>query len=216
MHTFDPLPSYLVNRYNGWKATSYSENKSWYRRLAQEGQRPRAMVVACCDSRVQVEPIFGVDAGEIFVHRSIANLVPPYQAEGDYRGTSAAIEYAVTALCVSHLIVLGHSDCGGVKGCFEMCEGRAPELEKPESFVGRWMNILRPGYDRIADTADDSERAAALEKEAVVVSLENIMTFPFVENAVEAEKLTLHGLWQDIGEGTLKQYLGKDQGFQPV
>ena len=111
-----PLPGYLVQRYHGWKATGYAENATWYRRLAAEGQRPRAMVISCCDSRVHVTSIFGADQGEFFIHRNIANLVPPYQPDGDHHGTSAAVEYAVRVLNVAHLIVLGHSNCGGIKG----------------------------------------------------------------------------------------------------
>ena len=108
------LPSYLLQRYQGWKATGYAENQTWYRRLAAEGQRPRAMVISCCDSRVHVTSIFGADQGEFFIHRNIANLVPPYEPDGKQHGTSAAVEYAVNALKVAHLIVLGHSSCGGV------------------------------------------------------------------------------------------------------
>ena len=102
-----PLPPYLVQRYNGWKATSYQENKAWYHRLAEDGQHPRAMVISCCDSRVHVTAIFGADHGEFFIHRNIANLVPPYKPDGDIHGTSAAVEYAVTVLKVAHLVVLG-------------------------------------------------------------------------------------------------------------
>ncbi|MGH1459906.1 MAG: carbonic anhydrase [Paracoccaceae bacterium] len=209
-----PLPAYLVQRYHGWKATTYDENKSWYRRLADEGQRPRAMVISCCDSRVHVTAIFGADQGEFFIHRNIANLVPPYEPDGDHHGTSAAVEYAVTALKVAHIVVLGHSSCGGVQGCMDMCTGDAPELEEKTSFVGRWMDILRPGYEMVKDIADPKERVRALEKRSVVTSLENLMSFPFVKEAVDAGELTLHGLWNDIGEGGLEQYDGK--GFSPV
>ncbi|MHA6324595.1 carbonic anhydrase [Roseivivax sp. CAU 1753] len=207
MKHIKPLPHYLVTRYHGWKATSYSENSAWYRRLAAEGQRPRAMVISCCDSRVHVTSIFGADQGEFFIHRNIANLVPFYEPDGNQHGTSAAVEYAVTALHVSHLIVLGHSNCGGVQGCLDMCCGKAPELEEASSFVGRWMDILRPGYERVqARGVSEEESARALEKEAVMVSLENLMTFPFVKSAVEAGDLSLHGLWTDIGEGSLEQF----------
>jgi len=203
-----PLPSYLTKRYHGWKATSYADNKVWYRHLAEEGQRPRAMVISCCDSRVHVTSIFGADQGEFFIHRNIANLVPPYAPDGDHHGTSAALEFAVTSLKVAHLIVLGHSNCGGVNGCYDMCSGQAPELEKKSSFVGRWMDILRPGYNRVKDMnlEDEAEARRQLEKASVVISLENLLTFPFVKSAVESEILSLHGLWHDIGEGGLQNY----------
>ena len=201
-----PLPNYLIQRYHGWKATTFEDNHAWYRRLASEGQRPRAMVISCCDSRVHVTAIFGAEQGEFFIHRNIANLVPAYLPDGEPHGTSAAVEYAVTALKVSHIIVLGHSSCGGVRGCHDMCTGHAPDLEKSSSFVGRWMDILRPGYERVKDIKDEAERVARLEREAVLVSVENLMSFPFVKTAVENNELTLHGLWTDIAEGSLEQF----------
>jgi len=211
-----PLPHYLVSRFHGWKATGYADNKSWYRRLASEGQHPRAMVISCCDSRVHVTSIFGADQGEFFIHRNIASLVPPYEPDGQKHGTSAAIEYAVTALKVAHVIVMGHSSCGGVRGFYDMTMGTAPELREETSFVGRWMDLLQPGYDRIKATRSGPECIDALEKEAVVVSLDNLMTFPFVRESVEAEELTLHGLWHDIGEGDLMWFDAEDRTFKPV
>ncbi|HBM57732.1 carbonic anhydrase [Salipiger marinus] len=210
-----PLPTYLAQRFHGWKATSYAENAAWYRRLSSEGQHPRAMVISCCDSRVHVTSIFGADTGEFFIHRNIANLVPPYLPDGQQHGTSAAVEYAVTALKVAHVIVMGHSGCGGVKGCLDMCSGNAPHLEEKSSFVGRWMDILRPGYERVKDQEED-RRAALLEREAVVVSLENLMTFPFVRSAVEAGDMSLHGLWHEIGGGALECYDPRTGGFVAV
>ncbi|MBT9384091.1 carbonic anhydrase [Pseudooceanicola sp. CBS1P-1] len=211
-----PLPSLLVQRYHGWKATTFTENKSWYRRLADEGQRPKTMIISCCDSRVHVTGIFGADQGEFFIHRNIANLVPPYQPDGQQHGTSAALEYAVTALKVAHVVIMGHSKCGGVQGCLDMCSGHAPELEEESSFVGRWMDLLRPGYDRVKDIQGYEAQRDALEKEAVLVSLENLMTFPFVKDAVEAENLSLHGLWHDIGNGSVEQYLPDQKAFRAI
>jgi carbonic anhydrase len=208
-----PLPQSLVQRYRGWKATSYKDNKAWYHHLAKEGQHPRAMVISCCDSRVHVNALFGADSGEFFVHRNIANLVPPYLPDGDHHGTSAAVEYAVTALKVAHLIVMGHSSCGGVKGCHDMCAGLAPELEEKTSFVGRWMDLLRPGYEKVKGIKNDHERLRALEKQAIRVSLENLMTFPYVAAAVKDETLTLHGVWNDIAAGTLEQYDAASESF---
>jgi carbonic anhydrase len=211
-----PLPEYLTQRYLGWKATRFAENKAWFRHLADLGQHPRAMVISCCDSRVHVTAIFGSDTGEFFIHRNVANLVPPYQPDGDHHGTSAAVEYAVTTLKVAHVIILGHSNCGGVAGCHDMCSGAAPELEQTSSFVGRWMDILRPGYDRVCNQGSRAEQIAALEREGVVVSLENLMSFPFVRAAIEAETMSIHGLWNDIGEGTLLCYDAETGGWNPV
>lgn len=211
-----PLPNYLVQRFQGWRATTYQDNKAWYHRLAEGGQHPRAMIISCCDSRVHVTSIFGADEGEFFIHRNIANLVPPYNPDGEYHGTSAAVEFAVTALKVAHIVVLGHSHCGGVQGCHDMCAGLAPHLEEKTSFVGRWMDILRPGYDRTAHLPPGPDRVRALEKEAVLTSLQNLMTFPFVRAAVEGEVLTLHGLWTSIGEGGLEHYDPAQGGFVPV
>src|SRR6056297_1930978 len=140
------LPTYLVRRFSAWKTVSYERNRAWYRRLAEEGQHPRAMIITCCDSRIDVGTVFGAEPGEFFIHRNIASLVPPFEPDGDRHGTSAAIEYAVKALHVAHVLVLGHSRCGGVSGCHDMCMGEAPELEAETSFVGRWMDILRPAF----------------------------------------------------------------------
>ncbi|MGI3212286.1 carbonic anhydrase [Roseovarius tibetensis] len=211
-----PLPTYLVHRYHGWKATTYAENKAWYRHLAEQGQHPRAMVISCCDSRVHVTSIFGADQGEFFIHRNIANLVPPFETAGGQHGTSAALEFAVTALSVAHVIVIGHSACGGARGCQRMCAGTAPDLEQETSFVGRWLEILRPGYERVRDIADTDAQLHALERQTVVVSLDNLMSFPFVADRVTDGTLTLHGLWHDIGSGGLEQYDAVQDRFQPL
>ncbi|THH36594.1 carbonic anhydrase [Aliishimia ponticola] len=216
MHRLKPLPAYLQQRYHGWKATTYAENSSWYERLATEGQRPRAMVISCCDSRVHVTSIFGADQGEFFIHRNIANLVPPFEPDSGNHGTSAAIEYAVTVLKVSHLIVLGHSKCGGVQGCIDMCKGDAPDLQRKDSFVGRWMDILAPKFPEVEAISDPDEQAQAFEKLSVLASMENLVTFPFVAERVESGQLSLHGLWLNMGAGELEFYSPPADEFQPV
>lgn len=202
-----PLPTSLVKRYHGWRATTYSENKSWYMKLADEGQHPRGMIISCCDSRVNATSLFGADTGEFFIHRNIANLVPPYEPNRDYHGTSAAIEYAVNSLRVVNVIIMGHTQCGGVAGCHAMCSGQAPEMDEDTSFVGRWMDILRPGFDRAVKVSEkEDEQIKELERQSVLVSLENLMTFPFVRERVEAEDLTLHGISVNIKSGGLSHY----------
>ena len=210
-----PLPNFLIHRYNDWKSNSYSQNKNWYKKISVEDQRPKAMVISCCDSRVHVTAILGAEQGEFFIHRNIANLIPPFSPNGDYHGTSAAIEYAVTSLQISKIIVLGHSNCGGVNGCHDMCAGKAPELEKESSFIGRWMDILRPGYEKVKHILDEDERKEALGKEAVLISLKNLQTFPFIKDAIRKDELNLYGLWTHIGQGNLEHYIEGD-GFKPV
>lgn len=211
-----PLPKYLVQRYKGWKATDFDENHSWYLRLAEEGQRPRVMVISCCDSRVHVTSIFGAEMGEFFIHRNIANLVPPCKPDGDLHGTSAALEYAVTSLNVSNIIVLGHSHCGGVEGGLAMAEGRAPQLEKESSFVGSWLRLLEPGLEVVKDINDIDERHSLLERQAILVSLRNLLTFPFVSERIENRDLSLHGLWHDIGTGKLECFDAEQDAFVQV
>jgi len=214
------LPSYLAERYRGWRALRFEENSAWYARLAQEGQRPRAMVVSCCDSRVDAVGLFGAEPGDLFVVRNVANLIPPHAPDRVHHGTSAAVEYAVTVLKVAHIVVLGHSNCGGVAACHAMCSGAAPELEAETSFIGRWMDILRPGYQRVAEAcgpdADAETRLLALEREAVLVSLRNLETFPFVRAAIDAGAVTLHGAWMDIAEGRLHMFSPETRSFSAI
>tara|TARA_B110000483_G_scaffold167087_1_gene197670 strand:+ start:18 stop:677 length:660 start_codon:yes stop_codon:yes gene_type:complete len=208
-----PLPEYLVQRYYGWKATTFANNKSWYHKLAEDGQHPRAMIISCCDSRVHVTSIFGSDAGEFFIHRNIANLVPPFKEDQDYHGTSAAIEYAVKTLKIPHIIVLGHSTCGGVHSSFEYFSGNNPNLYKDSNFVASWLEILRPSFEKIPSNLSKNEKLKSLEKNTVLTSIENLATFPFIKEAINNETLSLHGLWHDIGTGDLMFYDNKSSKF---
>ena len=208
-----PLPEYLVQRYYGWKATTFANNKSWYHKLAEDGQHPRAMIISCCDSRVHVTSIFGSDAGEFFIHRNIANLVPPFKEDQDYHGTSAAIEYAVKTLKIPHIIVLGHSTCGGVHSSFEYFSGNNPNLYKDSNFVASWLEILRPSFEKIPSNLSKNEKLKSLEKNTVLTSIENLTTFPFIKEAINNDTLSLHGLWHDIGTGDLMFYDNKSSKF---
>lgn len=210
------LPGYLARRYHAWRQSSFEENSAWYAHLAADGQHPRTMVIQCCDSRFDLTDIFGAEPGDLFVLRNIANLVPPYGPDQFHHGTSSALEFAVNVAKVAHIVVVGHSGCGGVGACHDMCSGRAPELESATSFIGRWMDILRPAYRRVAARVPEvAAQKAAFEREAVLVSLANLETFPFVTEAREAGMLTLHGAWFDIGAGRLHAW-SAETGFAPV
>lgn len=216
MHRVKSLPDYLLSRYKDWKEKSFPENQEWFRKLAEEGQSPKAMMITCCDSRIAINSVFGQRTGELFVHRNIANLVPPYTPDGQHHGTAAAVEFAVKYLKVEHILVMGHSNCGGVAGCIAMCEGTTDEFDKKESFIGRWLDVLRPGFARVADIADAEDKQTALEKEGIHVSLENLLGYPFVKEAVDAGTLSLHGLWTDIADMELETFDGKVRHFAPA
>lgn len=209
-----PLPPYLVDRYRAWRALHFEQNRAWFASLAEAGQRPRAMIVACCDSRFEVATLFGAEPGDLFVVRNVANLVPPYEPDDARHGASAALEYAVRTLRVAHVVVLGHSDCGGVGFCRQMCE--APEETPPSTFIAKWMQILAPAHAAVAALPDPADRQRGLEQESVRVSLRNLATFPFVAEAVAAGRLTLHGTWLDIGSGRLHVLSGRDGAFTPT
>lgn len=210
-----PLPTYLVQRFQGWNARNYAENSAWFERLAADGQRPRAMVVSCCDSRVNITSIFAAEEGEIFVNRNIANVVPPKDISGPH-GTAASLEYAVTVLKVSHIVVVGHSHCGGAQACIDVCDGLAPQLEDESSFVGRWIEALRPAYEKVKHMERGAAQSREMEKQGVLMSLRNLMEYPFVKEAVESGYLSLHGVWHDIGGGGLEYYDTKSDKFRPV
>ncbi|WP_299134588.1 carbonic anhydrase [uncultured Amaricoccus sp.] len=206
-----PLPQFLIARHRERRASRSPEQRARLQELATHGQTPRAMVIACCDSRVMVTDVFGSEAGEFFVHRNIANLVPPCTPDGRQHGTSATIEYAVTVLNVRHLIVMAHSQCGGVAGCFDIETGQ-PGAPNADSFVGHWLEVLAPSVQPLRELPRD-QALRALEQQTVLVSLGNLMTFPFVSEAVMDGRLQLHGTWKDIGEGDLEVYDPGTQAF---
>lgn len=179
-----------------------------YEQLAQKGQAPKALVIACIDSRVDPARIFDAAPGEILALRNVANLVPPYQPDSAYHGTSAALEFAVCVLRVPHIVVMGHGLCAGVRALLEGAPIDAPE------FVGPWMTIARPAL-AAAVAAAPEQRQLVCEQECIKVSLQNLLTFPWIEQRVAAKTLRIHGAWFDIHSGVL-QVMQPGGEFQPV
>jgi carbonic anhydrase len=196
-----PLPKFLVDRYKNWKSNEYSKNKVQFRKLALSGQSPSTMVISCCDSRIHATSIFGAEEGEFFIHRNIANLVPIYSPDGENHGTSAAIEYAIKELKVQHLIILGHKDCGGIKNGYYIHSNSAnPKYE----FINKWLSIILPAYNKIQKDISEQKQVNQLEQESIKVSINNLYSFPFIQNAIDENNLSIHGLIHDIESGNLK------------
>jgi carbonic anhydrase len=198
----------LLEGYRRFRAEIWPAERARYQALAAEGQSPETLVVTCSDSRVDPQTVFGAAPGELFVVRNVAGLVPPYNADAGYHGTSAALEYGVRMLKVARIVVLGHVQCGGIRA---MVEG-APE--EARDFVGPWMAIAAPVLLRIPKEIEAGEMLNRCETEVVRLSLANLMTFPWIEAAVAAGRLQLHGLRFGIRTGMLETLEGT--GFVPV
>lgn len=195
-----PLPKFLVDRYIDWKVNSFSKNQKWYEINAKEGQKPKAMIISCCDSRVHATSIFGADIGEFFIHRNIANLVPTYKLDSDHQGTFAAIEFAVKTLKVPNIIILGHSNCGGIEYGYHTCSG---EKEKKYEFVDKWLEILKPAFTKVNSIDTNKDKISLLEKESIKNSIKNLLDFPFIKDLVSKEEINIYGLWYNIATGEL-------------
>jgi carbonic anhydrase len=201
----DRFPARLSDGYKAFYYSRLRHERERYEKLALEGQTPEVMIVSCCDSRAGPEIIFDAAPGEIFVARNVANLVPPYQPNGDYHGTSAALEYGVQALKVRHIVVMGHGRCGGVNAFREQLEGAETVPLSPGDFIGKWISLLEPAAQemRCPDHAPAEIRQRALEEASIRKSIANLMTFPNISASVEAGSLFLHGAWFDISTGEL-------------
>jgi carbonic anhydrase len=200
----------LIDGYRRFRGSIWPERRAEYERLAEAGQRPLAAIIACSDSRLDPSDIFGAVPGGLFVIRNVANLVPPYAPDAAYHGTSAALEFAVRGLQVPKIVVMGHAMCGGVRA---LVEGFPGELT---DFVQPWMQIARRARDRImACDSPTGDRLTACEHETVRVSLENLRTFPWIEERVADGRLSLHGAHYGIASGRL-ELLAADGQFAPI
>jgi carbonic anhydrase len=194
------FPKHLLEGYRAFTTQRLPTEQSRYLELSQRGQSPAVMVIGCCDSRVSPEVIFDAGPGELFVVRNVANLVPVYEPDGGAHGVSAALEYAVNVLRVPHIVVLGHAQCGGIRAFIDKIDPLSPG-----DFIGRWMAMfIKPGEvveQRERETMQDF--VVRIEKAAIFRSLENLMTFPFVQKAVERGEMQLHGAYFGVAEGSL-------------
>jgi carbonic anhydrase len=209
--------SALLDGYRRFRETGWNRERERWSSLA-EGQNPRVMVIACSDSRVDPAQIFDTGPGEIFVVRNVANLVPPCEARaGGRHGVSAALEFAVTQLEVSEIIVLGHESCGG---CAAALTGQFDRAEQGEGhFIADWIELLREARERVhAESGGslDPDAFRAMELEGVRASLANLRTFPWVASREAEGRLTLHGAYFSIVEGVLHLLDEAEGAFRPA
>jgi carbonic anhydrase len=194
------FPQQLLDGYRAFLIGRLRHEQDRYRGLAEIGQSPQIMVIGCCDSRVSPEVIFDARPGELFVVRNIGNLVPPYTPDGAQRAVSAALEFAVEALKVKHIVVLGHAQCGGIRAFVE----DATPLS-PGDFIGHWMALIEPAAAAVGPRADRplGQYLTQLEQMSVIKMLDNLMTFPWVRARVEGGTLALHAAYFGVATGQL-------------
>jgi carbonic anhydrase len=196
------FPENLTDRFRRFRHRHFGPNADHYEELAAHGQDPEVMVISCCDSRVDPETIFSAMPGELFVMRNVANLVPPFETGGKFHGVSSAIEFAILNLRIKHLVIMGHSGCGGVKAALD----QHAAIQTDAQFISRWMSMLDDARLKVLaahQMKPAAERQAALEKEGIKNSIRNLRTFPFVAAQEEKGRLSLHGAYFDIATGTL-------------
>lgn len=198
----------LIAGYHRFRANQWPERRATYERLAEQGQSPRALVVACSDSRVDPTMIFDAAPGELFTVRNVANLIPPYEPDAAFHATSAALEFGVRVLQVPDLIVMGHAMCGGIHALLNGVPKEAGD------FLAGWIRIAERAKQRALACAP-ADPQTACELEAVRLSLENLRTFPWVEERVQAGRLRLHGAMYGVRSGVLSM-LGADGTFSAV
>lgn len=204
----------LIDGFVRFQHRYFEESPELYRELCS-GQHPSALLIGCCDSRVDPALLLGCDPGDLFTTRNIANLVPPPGQVAGPQGILAAIQFAVDDLNVERIIVLGHSQCGGIRA---LMQGRAAH-DRPADHVSRWIDIATPVRDlvlRQLPHASEEERCRACEQASILMSLKNLRRMENVASRLEDDSLTLHGWYFDMAAGSLMEYCDKQDAFLPI
>ncbi len=208
-----PLPKYLIDRYKDWKNNLNPNNLKLHKELEKNQQKPKAMFISCCDSRVNPSKIFKENIGDFFIYRNIANLVPDVESKNPDPGTLSAIEYGIKSLHISDLIILGHSSCGGIKHAYEYFADKIP---KQKSFLNEWILNIKPAFEELDKNHSEDLHIKFLEKLSIKKSILNIYKIPEIKNLILNSKLKIHGLWYEIGTGNLFEYNIENDDFEKL
>tara|TARA_B100000575_G_C23024646_1_gene590061 strand:- start:265 stop:903 length:639 start_codon:yes stop_codon:yes gene_type:complete len=206
------LPKIIINKYIQWKNKKYINKKKLYLSAANNKQKPIAMIISCCDSRVQVTSILGGEVGDYFIHQNIANVVPNYKNYTSYDSTFSAIEYAIKSLKIKHIIVLGHSNCGGVEYGYQISKKKSA---KNLRYLSDWLKSNKSIYKYSGSNEFEKNKSIYFERENIKNSINNLMSIPFIKKESK-NKLNVHGLWYDIATGDLLQLNHKTGLFYKI
>ena len=203
----------LVEGFQRFRERHFAKDDALFHELVKQGQTPKVLVVACCDSRADPALVLDCSPGDLFVIRNVANLVPPAETRDSYHGTTAALEFGVRILGVRHIIVLGHAQCGGIR---TLLEG---SVAKDNSVISKWMEIADAARKQVEQgLADEGKEARhrACEQHAILISLSNLMTYSWIRERVEHDWLTLHGWYFDMKHGQLLGYDATARQFEAL
>jgi carbonic anhydrase len=200
----------LLDGYRAFKTGRWPVERAHYEALSKRGQNPDYLVIACSDSRADPATIFDASPGELFVVRNVAGIVPPFETDTSYHGTSAALAFAVLQLGVHNVLVLGHAQCGGIQAALDK------KLVEGVPFLEHWIELLEPALEHSAHISDSHERHVTMERDCVRLSLDNLMTFPFIAERVKTGTLALHGGRFGIANGELEMLDPKTGDFVAV
>ena len=207
----------LVNGFKNFRHSYFEKKSQVLQQLAEKGQSPKTMVICCSDSRVEPCILFGTGPGDLFVVRNVANLVPPFTSK-DNVSIGSALEYAVKILRVKDIIVLGHAHCGGVAAlCKSMKKDKEVEItDNPSDFIESWVDIAKPALSKIC--FDNKEEIIEVNSERAVLlySYNNLLTYPWLNDAINEKSLAIHAWWFDFKSVTLWKKAQGSNSFMPM
>ena len=204
------IPNFLIERYQFWKNNTFEDYKNIYHQVSKAPQKPIAIIITCCDSRILENTIFGGSVGDYFIHRNIANLVPSKNDKDQNIQTLSAIEYALKVLKIPNLIILGHSNCGGVEYSYKTLIDK--KNTKDFEFINQWISCLKNSYNNIPNHFSESEKITFFEQENIRQSIKNLYQYDFIDKLINENKLNVIGLWYQINSGVIK-FLDNNDNF---
>lgn len=199
----------LVDGFHKFRNNYFVKDTELFEHLTTGGQAPKTLIIGCSDSRVDPALLTQAEPGDIFVVRNVANLVPPYETGGNFHGVSSAIDFAVNSLKVENIIVLGHEHCGGIHALL-----KGPPEQK--GFISSWMRIAAEAKIEVLKEmplAPYKEQMTACAKKAVLISMENLMSFPFIQERLKARDLKIYGWFFELEAGRLLEFDYEKKAF---
>lgn len=199
----------LTDGYARFREFQLQQPNSTYQNIMKQAQKPLALVITCCDARIDPVMIFDCAPGDLFMIRNVANLIPPYEEDSHYHGTSAALEFGIRYLEIPHIIVLGHTQCGGIHSLFEK------HTDGPNSFIQKWMELAQVPFQSASNQPADIQESLC-GKQALLGSLQNLMTFPWIKERVKTGNLQLHAWYLHLPEGSIDVFHPDTLSFVPL